>query len=338
MKKYSLIIFFSILICSAVIFSDTCSASDELGCLTCHRYPGLVKFEKPDNVKVLHIDEEKHLSSKHGKVDCRQCHTPVVKVPHTGDTGVECTVKCHLEDKEKIISAQSSLSTFHKEERFAITRLNDTSSCRVCHPLYPHSENNKVRAFLNMHTGYLFCEACHLKKEEIKNLSYDWKSPDVFEFTGEPYGTHKKMEKEEPPKTDNIVSRILKIFSQQDSQDKNTPKNEYLLSRITAFSVENGEKKTLINTKDAEKAREYKAKEKKLSPEAKEAELKYFHKDIARKEISVACNECHSLNGILDFGKLGFDEKRTKDLEYMNIKNLITKYDVFYLPHLFGGD
>ncbi len=334
MKKYSLVVFFSI-ICSTLIFSNTCSASDELGCLTCHGYPGLVKFEKPDHFKVLHIDEEKHLDSKHGKVDCRQCHTPVSKVPHTGNTGVECTTKCHLEDKDKIIAMQSSLSTFHKDEKFAITRLNDTSSCRVCHPLYPHSENNKVRAFLNMHTGYLSCEVCHLKKEDIKNIVYDWKSPDAFEFTGEPYGTHKKQEAGETRKTEDVISRMLKIFSPGEDQPKNSSKSEYLLSRIAAFSEENGEKRMLINTKDVEKAREYKAKEKKLNPEAKEAELKYFHKDIARKEISIACNECHSINGMLDFRKLGFNEKRAEDLEYMNIKSLITKYDVFYLPHLF---
>ncbi|KKL21084.1 hypothetical protein LCGC14_2449020, partial [marine sediment metagenome] len=29
--------------------------------------------------------------------------------------------------------------------------------------------------------------------------------------------------------------------------------------------------------------------------------------DIVKKEISVACDECHSTNSILDFNKLGFD-------------------------------
>jgi hypothetical protein len=73
-----------------------------------------------------------------------------------------------------------------------------------------------------------------------------------------------------------------------------------------------------------------------LKPDEREKELAYFHKDIEKKEISVACNECHSVNGILDFNKLGFDEKKTKDLIYLNIKGLVTKYKTFYFPNLFG--
>jgi len=34
---------------------------DEDGCLTCHQYPGLVRLEKADGIKVLHIDEKKYL-------------------------------------------------------------------------------------------------------------------------------------------------------------------------------------------------------------------------------------------------------------------------------------
>ena len=39
-------------------------AVDHGGCLTCHKYPGLVRMEKPDNIKVLHIDEEIHQKDK----------------------------------------------------------------------------------------------------------------------------------------------------------------------------------------------------------------------------------------------------------------------------------
>lgn len=53
-------------------------------------------------------------------------------------------------------------------------------------------------------------------------------------------------------------------------------------------------------------------------------------------EISAACDECHSQNGILDFQKLGFSERKANDLRYLNIKGLVTKYDTFYIPNLFG--
>lgn len=325
----------------SVVLSGAASfAIDKEGCLTCHRYPGLVKYDKPDRVKVLHIDEEQHLASPHGKTDCRECHTKTFQIPHTGQTDVDCTTKCHQNDKEKIKAIDTStLSKYHEKEKFSITRLDDKTSCRVCHPLYPHSHDKKVRAFLNMHTGFMLCEVCHLRKENLQNLSYDWKDPESFEFTGEPYGTHKKLtltETVSAPENDNFVSKMLKILSSGKDNPGEEKKIQYLISRIAVFTTDNGEKKILMNTADNEKARAYLAKEKSLSAEDKDKELKFFHRDIARKEISVACNECHSPNGMLDFGTIGFNEKKTKDLQYLNIKSLITKYDTFYLPNLFG--
>ncbi|MBI5409811.1 MAG: hypothetical protein HZA14_10640 [Nitrospirae bacterium] len=340
MKIYSLNL---IVLSLAALLLNTPAVSfavDKEGCLTCHKYPGLVKFEKPDRVRVLHIDEEEHLASKHGKVDCKQCHTKVQQIPHVDAAEVECTTQCHQEDKDKIKAVDASaLSKYHEKEKFAITRLDDKTSCRVCHPLYPHSRNKKVRAFLNMHTGYTLCEVCHLKKENLKNLTYEWKEPEHFEFTGEPYGTHHKREaaeEKEESEDEGVISKMLKIFSAKEESAEGTKKTEYLISRIAVFSSEKGEKKVLMNTGDNERAREFLAKEKNMNPQDRDNELKFFHRDIARKEISVACNECHSPNGIIDFKKIGFNDKKVKDLQYLNIKSLITKYETFILPNLFG--
>lgn len=333
MKRYLLII---LTLYALLGISIRCLAVDTEGCLVCHRYPGLVKLEGPDKFKVLHIDEERHLNSPHGKVECRKCHSSIIKIPHTDETEVNCvTAECHIKDREEIMAMKSSLSTFHEEERFAITNLEDKSSCRVCHPIYPHSKNHKVRAFLNMHTGYLVCEVCHLKREGLGNLTYEWKSPDSVEFTGGPYGSMKKEEKKRHERK-SVISRMLRIFSSREPQPERPQKIKYSMSRIAVFMVKNGEKRILINTEDTERAKRFKTMEQGLSRKEKEKELRYFHRNISKKEVSVVCNECHSPQGILDFRKLGFDEKRTKDLQYMNLKSLVTKYDVFYLPHLFG--
>jgi hypothetical protein len=285
---------------------------------------------------VLHIDEEKHLLSSHAKTDCRQCHPKIVQIPHTNVTDVECTTKCHFEDKEKIDSiAPAYLTDFHKEERFAITRLDDESSCRVCHPLYPHSENNKVRALINMHTGFMLCEVCHIRDRNRENLTYDWKDPEEFEFTGEPYGRHQKQEIKEPEKSKSVISRMLRIFSEETELEE-TVDITYLISRIAVFRTEEGKKSLLINTQDNDRAKEFLDKEKKMGLSEKEKELNFYHRDIAKKEISVACDECHSPKGIMDFRKLGFNENRTYDLQYLNIKGLVTKYETFYFPNLFG--
>jgi len=51
--------------------------------------------------------------------------------------------------------------------------------------------------------------------------------------------------------------------------------------------------------------------------------------------ITHKCNTCHAKKGILDFKKLGFAENRIVDLEQLNVKGMITKYEKFYLPDLF---
>jgi len=287
-------------------------ALDEGGCLTCHQYPGLVRLEKQDGFRVLHIDEAKYAASAHGKIDCRKCHTQVAKVPHTGETAVDCTTHCHLKGKEKEQVKNVSLKYFHDREQSFIMHLDDETSCRVCHPLYPHSENKWVRALLNMHTGFMLCEACHVKKENLPEFTYDWIETENAVFSGEPFGTYYN------PKT------------------RTAHKSSHFISRIAIFLKNNGKKHLTLNSEDTRKANEYHHNEKTLTADQKAKSLDYFHRNIAKKEISVACDECHSAHSILDFQKLGFDERKTDHLITLDIKGLVTKYKTFYFPELLG--
>lgn len=314
MKKHLftfLIIIFSLFSSHAVIPG---LALDEGGCLTCHKYPGLVRLEKSSEFKVLHIDEARYFNSPHGKFSCKKCHTTIVKVPHTGESRTDCTTaECHQSEKDRALIDDYPLKTFHRSEQSFITKLEDESSCRVCHHLYPHSENNVVRALLNLHAGFMLCEVCHIKRDKFIHLVYEWNNTENAEFNGEPFGTY------------------------YNPQTRETQKGEHFISRIAAFSISKDKKRPLMNTRDTVKATEFISKEKNLKPNEKEKDLAYLHRDIEKKEISVACNECHSSKGILDFKKLGFSDKKTKDLIYLNIKGLVTKYKTFYFPNLFGN-
>jgi len=290
--------------------TSKCLGLDEDGCLTCHQYPGLVRLEKADGVKVLHISEKKYFNSPHGKIRCKECHTVISKVPHTGETSTDCTTNCHQDDAAKIRNYPRK--TLHKNEQSYLISLKDRSSCRICHPIYPHSENQLVRAFLNMHTGFMFCEVCHMNRGKIDHLVYDWEDTENADFSGEPFGTYYNPRTSKAHKAD-----------------------EHFISRIAVFSLDGGKKKGLVNVEDTGAAREFMVAQKKLQPEAEKEKLTFFHRDIQRKEITVACNECHSTDSILDFEKLGFDQKKTKHLIYINIKGLVTKYKVFYFPKLF---
>jgi hypothetical protein len=309
------IAFFILVLCCGWIYFDTSSVSlalDEGGCLTCHQYPGLVRHKPNDGFKVLHIDEAKYASSPHGKVDCRKCHTTVVKVPHTDETRVDCTTTCHLDPKEREMVKRYPLNSFHKTEQSFITRLEDETACHVCHHLYPHSENKLVRALLNMHTGFMLCDVCHLKKDSFPDTVYDWKDTENADFSGQPFGT---------------------FYNPHAATAKNSL---HFLSRIAVFVKENRTKQLTFDPQDTHKARRFKLLEDSLTAEQKAEQIEYFHRNTAKKQISVACDECHSSHSILDFRQLGFDDITTSHLTSLNIKGLVTKYKTFYFPELFG--
>lgn len=312
MIQYRLIVLIPVLMLIITSGRNYSFAMDESGCLTCHQYPGLARPETPDGFKVFHIDEERYLQSPHGKTDCKKCHTTVTKVPHVGETSVNCTNGCHLAEKDKKLITDFDLKTLHAKEKSYITHLADGSSCQECHLLYPHRSNELARAFINLHISFMTCETCHINRDKYKTLSYDWASSETAEFAGKPFGARFNP----------------KIGDASESA--------HFISRIAVFSEENGTKRPMLNTWDTEKAKVYLAQEKHLTHEERKERLSDFHKDIHKTEISVTCNECHSKESILDFKELGFSEKKTKDLIYLNIKGLVTKYKVFYFPDLFG--
>ena len=310
MKRVIFLILTIFVGCTGLDAVSVALAIDEGGCLTCHRFPGLVRQANGDEFKVLHIDEAKYVRSAHGKTDCRQCHTRVTKVPHTGESRVNCNTNCHLDTKDKNRIKNFPLKSIHKKEQSFLTRLDDETACRVCHPLYPHTENKLVRALLNMHTGFMLCEVCHLNKESVADYTYDWNDTENATFSGEPFGTYYN------PKRDKAMT------------------SEHFISRIAVFAKEKGNRVLIGDFKDISKAKEYLSKEKNLSADQKAQAFDYFHRQIAKKEISVACDECHSSHSILNFRHLGFDPKKTHNLMVLNIKGLVTKYETFYFPQM----
>ncbi|MBI4844078.1 MAG: hypothetical protein HY809_07140 [Nitrospirae bacterium] len=297
---------------SLFLVYDIAYAFDREGCLTCHQYSGLIKQEKGGGFKSLNIDEMKYMSSSHGKVDCKECHTGIKEIPHVGVSAINCTSGCHIPDKEKIERMKASSGKFHGKEKHMMTNIQNESSCGVCHLLYPHSKNKKTRAFLNMHTGYVVCEVCHLKKDKFTDLNYEWMDPEGVAFHGEPYGTYYNVDTGHVEESDEFITRIAVVHGS------------------------GKEKKMIFNKEDIARARAFLKNKTASAPETK-AELDYFHRDIAKMEVSVACDKCHSPGGTLPFEKLGFSKQRITDLQYLNIKSLVTKYETFYLPNLFGN-
>ncbi len=66
---------------------------------------------------------------------------------------------------------QPSLKPFHWRKK---NPLNASEVyCTECHTALPHHQNERKRAFLNMHTDYVACETCHFRPDALR-LEYGW--------------------------------------------------------------------------------------------------------------------------------------------------------------------
>ncbi len=110
---------------------------------------------------------------------------------------------------------------------------------------------------------------------------------------------------------------------------------EDLFSKIAPyFEYADGKSESALKISDAPLAQDYMKVRDKLTPEQRDNVKKKFHVNIKPK--GHECDKCHSKKGILDFKKLAFSPNRAIDLEQLNIKGMVTKYEKFYIPNLFS--
>lgn len=67
-----------------------------------------------------------------------------------------------------------SISPFHfRKQENSDQKRESSVLCMQCHLDLPHQENEKLRAFLNMHTQFVDCLGCHYKNNN-KAIHYAW--------------------------------------------------------------------------------------------------------------------------------------------------------------------
>ena len=286
--------------------------ADESVCFTCHQYPGLVRQNdnKKDGLKIFHIDKEKYRASSHGHLDCMACHLGINKIPHVGKNKTSCQSGCHKSSRDKKLLATTPRKGFHIKEQSFIANLEDKTSCKVCHQIYPHTKEPFVRTLLNMHTGYLVCEVCHLDRSKFTVSRYGWVQTKEVYFQGEAFGSF------------------------YDPLHKLTKRPESTLSRIAPFVNREGELQALMNTWDTDGAIKVCSSRTRLGKEEKALEISHYHRDVVKMKHTTACEECHSANGLIDFQAIGFSKERSDVLINLDIGNIIKQYEVFYMPDL----
>lgn len=198
---------------------------------------------------------------------------------------------------------------FHRIVEYPTLREELRPVCYICHSDYPHSKSKKVRALLNMHTQFFVCETCHIENKGKATIIYEWYNPLNPEPQGPFFGTRYHPE----------TGSLLEVADQ--------------FSKIAPYFRQGENLESAIQKQDAPLAQDYMNVRDQLTPEQRDSVKKKFHVNIKAK--GHACDACHVKNGVLDFKSLGFAQNRITDLEQLNIKGMITKYEEFYLPNLF---
>jgi hypothetical protein len=236
-------------------------------------------------------------------------HGPAVLVPI--QKKVQEAQKSEILEEVKRQEEYEKHRHFHNVVEYPTLPDNMRPVCYICHSDYPHSKSKKVRALLNMHTEFFVCETCHIEERKDVGIVYKWYNPYNSNPQGPFFGTSYD------PETGNLMEV------------------EDLFSKIAPyFETPEGTLESALKIQDAPLAQDYMKVRDKLTPEQRDNVKKKFHVSIKPK--GHECKKCHSKKGLLNLTELGFSANRTVDIEQLNIKGMVTKYEKFYIPNLFG--
>jgi len=236
-------------------------------------------------------------------------HGPAIAAPLIAK--YEKETKSMILDEARRLEELEVHRHFHNIVDFPQLPESERTVCYICHSDYPHSKKKKVRSLLNMHTQYFVCETCHIKEKEGTTIIYKWYSPLDANPKGPFFGTSYDPETGNLVEVEDLITRIAPYFKNKD-QDK---------------------LESAIQIQEAPLAQDYMKVRDKLTPEQRESVKVKFHVNIRPK--GHECQICHTQESILNYKVMGFSENRIVDLEQLNIKGMITKYEEFYLPNLF---
>jgi hypothetical protein len=188
---------------------------------------------------------------------------------------------------------------FHNIDQSIFIEDKDPPLCLTCHGNLPHTKALEMRSLLNMHTYFIACEVCHIRKEPEDDIYYAW-----FDFA--------------------TKKRIFTL--------KGAPGN-YNAKIVPVERLVTGEERRLDTPLDEAFAQEF-IREGFKWPLEKKAKAKAIIHERHTKS-PVLCNECHAKNGYLPFADLHYTEKRADQLSGTEAAGMVARYIKFYLPTMF---
>jgi hypothetical protein len=199
-------------------------------------------------------------------------------------------------------SVKDSRSHFHITDEHVLRLESDPPLCLTCHGIYPHSKDKKTESLINLHTGFMACEVCHIRKNlKDKNHFFAWVDLETGITSMRVKGGYGKYTAKIIPikSIDGHPERLDKLVSEQFSQV------------------------------------DLKLKDQQYAPEQSPAvvKLKRIHEyNLSKKPVS--CLECHKKDGYLDFTKLGFPQNRIDQLISSEVSRMVEHYETFYMPKM----
>jgi hypothetical protein len=200
---------------------------------------------------------------------------------------------------ERVKESKDIRSHFHNIDKSIFVEEKDPPLCLTCHGNMPHTKALEMRSLINMHTYFIACEVCHVRKDEEADVFFAWID----------FDTKKKIFTLKGP-SGNYNAKIVPILKDAQGNERrlDVPLNEEYASEF----IQSGYKWSL----------EQKAKAKAI-----------IHEEHTKKPI--LCNECHAKNGYMPFEDLHYSQKRVEQLEGTEAAGMVENYIKFYLPTMF---
>jgi len=198
----------------------------------------------------------------------------------------------------KTINQTVGAEHFHILDETVYTDVENAPICLQCHGNFCHIKSEKLRSFYNMHSFFLACETCHIRKKEGEEIVFQWFDDKTGEVVKELKGIH-----------GNYGAKIVPI--RKGSQE---------LKRLDKFPKE-------------KLALEYMEFKDTYSEEEKKRIQGELMEHIPKEPIT--CEECHQKKGYLNYKALGYNKVRSAELSRIEIVNMSQEYEEFYLPTMF---
>ena len=162
------------------ISAEAVTVSDTENCLLCHRYPGMGRYDKQGNKRILYVNENNFAHSVHGKLRCKNCHIGLDQIPHTDVQKVDCATKCHIEEPStnKEFSHINMINKYRSSVHGPGPQDNpkpfqeDLPSCKYCHKnrIYNPFQAMWGKSQALSNETLTRCQGCHTNKDWAKRF------------------------------------------------------------------------------------------------------------------------------------------------------------------------